>query len=259
MAENHRSVIAALAASHTHLEEVVVAVAAVTEPSYCSDWMIAQVLSHLGSGAEIGLLNVNAALAGDPAPARERYLEIWDTWNAKSPADQASDALDADARYISTLQDLDDATLDALRVPMGGRELDAAGFFATRLFEHALHTWDIETMREPLAGILDEATVQLVPRLPDRIGRAAKGAKPSATPARIEVSTVSPDRRFALAIDAEAVAIDDGDAPDGKLAIPGEALLRLVSGRLDDAHTPSGVVAEGNVSLDELRVLFDQG
>jgi uncharacterized protein (TIGR03083 family) len=259
MAENHRNAVATLAASHAHLEEVVAAVPAVTDPSYCTEWAIAQVLSHLGSGAEIGLLNLGAALAGGPPPERERYIEIWDVWNAKEPAAQAADALVSDSRYVETLQGLDDAALEALRVPMMGRELDASAYVAMRLFEHAVHTWDIEVMTDSGVGVLEVATEMLVPRVPDRVGRAARGAKPAATPARIELTTTSPDRRFVLAIDAESVAMDEGDASDGALTIPGEALLRLVSGRLDEAHTPASVTVSGSVSLDELRSLFDQG
>ncbi len=259
MTENHRNAVATLAASHANLVEVVAKAGDATSPSYCSDWSIAQVLSHLGSGAEIGLLNLSAALAGEPAPERERYLEIWDTWNAKSPAAQASDALVSDASYIATWEGIDDAALDALRVPMMGRELDASGYVAMRLFEHAVHTWDIAVMSDPSAAVLDVATEFLVPRAPDRIGRAARGEKPGATPARIEVSTTSPNHRFGLSIDADAVTADDGQAGDGSLAIPGEALLRLISGRLDEAHTPSDVAVSGSVSLGELRVLFDQG
>ena len=127
MTEGHRSAVETLAASHAHLKEVVAAAAAATDPSYCSEWTIAQVLSHLGSGAEIGLLNLNAALAGGPPPERDLYLAIWDVWNAKSPEAQAADSLVSDAAYISTWESLDDAALDALRVPMMGRELDASG------------------------------------------------------------------------------------------------------------------------------------
>jgi uncharacterized protein (TIGR03083 family) len=258
MTEGHRSAVETLTASHSHLKEVVAAAGPVTGASYCSEWTIAQVLSHLGSGAEIGLLNLNAALAGDPPPERERYMAIWDVWNAKSPEAQAADSLVSDAAYVSRWQSLDDAALDALRVPMMGRELDASGYVAMRLFEHAVHTWDIAVMSDAAAGVLPAATELLVGRVPDRIGRAAHGAKPAAAPVRLEVTTVEPAERFALAIEPEAVTIDDGSAPDGKVAIPGEALLRLVSGRLDPAHTPAGVVVDGAVSLDELRTLFDQ-
>jgi uncharacterized protein (TIGR03083 family) len=258
MTEGHRSAVETLAASHAHLKKVVAAASAPTDASYCSEWTIAQVLSHLGSGAEIGLLNLNAALAGGPPPERDLYLAIWDVWNAKSPEAQAADSLVSDAAYIATWESLDDAALDALRVPMMGRELDASGFIAMRLFEHAVHTWDIAVMSDPAAGVLPVATEMLVPRVPDRIGRAAHGAKPAAAPVRLEVTTVEPEERFALVIEPEAVTIDDGQASDGSVAIPGEALLRLISGRLDPAHTTGGVSVDGAVSLDELRALFDQ-
>ena len=258
MTEGHRSAVETLAASHSNLKEVVAAAGAVTGASYCSDWAIAQVLSHLGSGAEIGLLNLNAALAGGPPPDRERYVEIWDVWNAKSPEAQASDSLLSDAAYIAKWESLDDTELDALRVPMMGRELDASGYIAMRLFEHAVHTWDIAVMNDPAAVVFPPATALLVGRVPDRIGRSAHGAKPAAAPVRLEVRTVEPDQRFALSIEPEAVTIDDGSAADGSVAIPGEALLRLISGRLDPAHTPANVSVDGAVSLDELRTLFDQ-
>jgi len=258
MTEGHRNAVETLAASHAHLKEVVAAAGPATDASYCSEWTIAQVLSHLGSGAEIGLLNLNAALAGGPPPDRELYLAIWDVWNAKSPEAQAADSLVSDAAYISAWESLDDAALDALRVPMMGRELDASGYVAMRLFEHAVHTWDIAVVSDPAAGVLPVATEMLVGRVPDRIGRAAHGAKPAAAPVRLEVTTVEPEEHFALAIETEAVSIDDGSATDGNVAIPGEALLRLISGRLDPAHTPAGVSVNGAVSLDELRTLFDQ-
>lgn len=254
----HTSIIQTLSASHDALAAAVAAAGPVTGASYCSDWSIAQVLSHIGSGAEIGLLNVSAALAKEPAPERERYLAIWDVWNAKTPETQVADALVADAKYIELLSGLDDASLDELRVPMMGRELDASGAVAMRLFEHAIHTWDVSVMRDDSAEVLAAATEVLVDRLPDRIARSAKGAKPTATPSRLGVTTVAPDRTFALAIGEDETAIDQGPASDGTLAIPAGALLRLVSGRLDPAHTPSSVSVSGSVSLDELRALFDQ-
>ena len=256
--DQNRSIIQTLSSSHDTLVKTVAAVGPVTGASYCSEWSVAQVLSHLGSGAEIGLLNLNAALASEPAPERDRYLEIWDVWNAKTPEAQAADALIADANQIERLSGLDDAALGALRVPMMGRELDASGIVAMRLFEHALHTWDIAVISDESAEVLAAATDVLIDRLPDRIGRSAKGAKPASTPARLAVTTSAPHREFALEIGVEATAIDQDPASDGTLAIPAEALLRLVAGRLDPAHTPSSVAVSGAVSLDELRALFDQ-
>jgi len=41
-----------------------------TRPSGASEWTVAQVLSHLGSGAEIALAGYRAALDGQPARGR---------------------------------------------------------------------------------------------------------------------------------------------------------------------------------------------
>jgi hypothetical protein len=51
---------------------------------------------------------------------------------------------------------------------------------------------------------------------------------------------------------------DDGEV-SGSLRLPAEALIRLVAGRLDPAHTPAGTVAEGRPSLEELRRLYPGG
>src|SRR5258708_4427290 len=59
-------------------------------PSYASEWSIAQVLSHIGSQAEIFGLFLDAGLSGQDPPGPEAFGPIWATWNAKSPEDQAA-------------------------------------------------------------------------------------------------------------------------------------------------------------------------
>ena len=53
-------------------------------PSAAADWDISQVLSHLGSGAEIAHATLQAALDGAPNPGPDFNNGIWDTWNARS-------------------------------------------------------------------------------------------------------------------------------------------------------------------------------
>jgi hypothetical protein len=43
---------------------------------------------------------------------------------------------------------------------------------------------------------------------------------------------------------------------DQALELPAEALLRLVVGRLDAAHTPPVALSAGHVTLDDLRRVF---
>ena len=68
MEPSPQTLIAVLRNSHERLASLAHAVSEefLTERSYCTDWTVAQVLSHLGSGAEIALLMLEATLAGQP-------------------------------------------------------------------------------------------------------------------------------------------------------------------------------------------------
>ena len=68
------------------------------------------------------------------------------------------------------------------------------------------------------------------------------------------MTTTDPDRQFVLET-GEAVTLMPADDAEGlpELRLPAEALVRLVYGRLDPAHTPAGV---SGADLDELRQLF---
>jgi hypothetical protein len=71
------------------------------------------------------------------------------------------------------------------------------------------------------------------------------------------VATTDPHRVLGLVL-GHTVSL--GDAPaniDGVLAGPAEALLRLLAGRLDEAHTPDTLTITSDVvTLDQLRRVF---
>jgi len=259
MGNDARRWISALRASHDRLTGIVEALGPdqVAGPSYCDDWSVAQVLSHLGSGAEIGLANLEASLAGDPAPSRDTYQAIWDRWNAKSPAQMATDALAADQAHVRRVEGLSDDQLASLSMEFMGRSLDAVGIVGLRLGEHAVHTWDVEVAGDEKATIPESAAELLVDLMPPRVGRLARGEHPKAAPVDLAVDLTAPARSWHLRIadDVTLTEEDDGTA-QGRLSVDGEALVRLVYGRLDPDHTPSGVLAEGPVTLAELRTLF---
>jgi uncharacterized protein (TIGR03083 family) len=183
--------------------------------SYPSEWTIAQVLSHLGSQAEIFGLMLEAGLAGQEPPAREEFPPIWDKWNAKNPQAQAADALRADQATLERLESMDADERARLHLNLFGMDIDTTGFARLRVSEHAVHTWDVLVALDPAAT---------------------------------------------LAPDAVALLIDmvDHDAPPepgpSELQLPAEALIRLVYGRLDEAHTPPTETA--GVELDDLRQIF---
>ena len=220
--------------------------------SYASQWSIAQVLSHLGSQAEIVNLFLDAGLAGQDPPGQDAFPPIWETWNAKSPADQAVDALRADRAVTTRLESLDDAQRERLRLHAFGMDLDTTGLARIRLAEHAIHTWDIAVALDPAATVAPDAVALLV----DTLGQlAAWTAKPRGHRRRLRVSTSSPVRHYMLDI-GETVTLmpTEGNGIRPELALPAEAFVRLVYGRLDPAHTPP--VEATRVDLDELRQVF---
>jgi uncharacterized protein (TIGR03083 family) len=226
--------------------------AAVERRSYPTEWSIAQVLSHIGSGAEIFGLFLDAGLRGEDPPGQDTFGPIWQRWNERSPQAQCSDGLAADEKLLSSIESLDSGQRVGLRLNLFGMDMDLTGLVGMRLNEHAVHTWDVIVPDDPAATLAQDATGLMI----DSLGRiVAWAGKPLGTPLAVTVLTTDPDRTFALR-SADVVTIQPGrvgeDGPELKL--PAEALIRLVYGRLDPEHTPP-VQAEG-IDLNDLRKTF---
>lgn len=224
----------------------------VERPSYHS-WSIAQVLSHLGSGAEISTLRLAAGLPGGVAPGSDEIQPIWDRWNAKSPQDQVRDALAADEDFLARLMEVAATDDGSWRLELFGSEQDLAGLAQMRLAEHTLHSWDVAVALDPRAVLPDDAVALLV----DRLAQLAAWTGRPQPGLRVRVETTGAERVFLLAAPDEKLeltATDPGsDLPTVRL--PAEAFVRLAYGRLDADHTPDGVHADG-VDLDDLRKIF---
>jgi uncharacterized protein (TIGR03083 family) len=254
MSTDARPWIAALRNSHERL-------AALTGPvtgdelrgqSYCTDWSVAQVLSHVGSGAEISNLTLTSALEGTPLD-QSAFGPIWDTWNNRSPEAQASDAIISDEAYVHRLEQLTDGELDSIKFDFFGMQLDAAGLIGLRLSEHALHTWDVAVTRDPAAVVAPDAVALLTGNLTRVLGFAGK---PAGDSVRARIITTEPDGDYLLAV-GDSVTLSDwapGLDTDGQVRLPAEALLRLVYGRLDAGHTPE-ISADG-IDFGRLRAVF---
>lgn len=222
--------------------------------SYASEWTIAQVLSHLGSQAEIFGLFLDAGLTGGDPPGPEAFGPIWDQWNARRPQAQAADALRADQAVVERFESLDDGERQRFRLSAFGMEVDAAGLAGMRLSEHAIHTWDVAVALDPAATVAPDAVALLI----DSVGQlAARTGRPGGTAGRVRIVTSSPERTFILEPTGETVSLTAGDDAAGPLPevrLPAEALVRLVYGRLDPAHTPP--VETRDAGLDDLRKMF---
>ena len=227
----------ALHASHERLGELVrgLDADAVRGPSYAKEWTIADVLSHLGSGAEIDRLRIRAAVGHTEPPGAPECQPIWDRWNAKTPQAQAADVIPADAADLAALDALTATERGGAHVEMFGGSYDLAGLVALRLGEHALHTWDVAVMLEPTAVVSADAVALLAETTLTRT--AAWWAQPTGATFVLAVETTA-GRRFTLSATAEAVTLVSGDADgstSGTLRLTDEQLVRLAYGRLTDA------------------------
>lgn len=260
MESDPRTWIAALESSRQRLAGLVRSLTPeqVGGPSYCADWTVATVLSHLGSGAEIARMMLESALGRSGPVGREQFMPVWDRWNAMTPAEQAAGVLTADADHLAALRGLSDADLTRIEFEFLGMTLDAAGLVRLRLGEHALHVWDVAVMKDPAAAVAPEAVRLLIDMVP--AFAAPRFGKPQETPLRARITVTDPDRGYLLTA-ADAVTMTELPPPDGEaeadteLAMPAEALLRLVYGRMDAGHTPAEAQAKPG-DLDLLRAIF---
>jgi uncharacterized protein (TIGR03083 family) len=249
------------ASSHQRLAAIVgqLSPAEVAGPSYDTEWSVAQVLSHLGSGAEIFTLFLQAGLGALPVPGMPEFEPIWERWNAKPPQDQAADALVAEQSFLDQLGALDDRELRSWRLDMFGSTQRLSDVLQMRVSEHALHTWDVAVTRDPAATVAPDAVELLIDTLGPLVARTGR---PPAQALRVPIATIAPARRFVVVADGEAVALHANDRVRGAetegeqmvLQLPAEAFIRLAYGRLDAAHTPSFTGDDGD--LDVLRRTF---
>ena len=182
--------------------------------SYDSEWSIAQVLSHLGSQAEIFGLFLDAGLTGQEPPGREEFMPIWDSWNGKDPQAQASDALRADQATLERFESLDADEQARLHLKMFGMELGATGLAEMRVGEHAIHTWDVVVALDPAATVASDAVDLLLDTL-DQL--AARTGKPDGKQRKVRVSTTDPERQFILET-GEAVTLTPSDGENSARA-----------------------------------------
>ena len=231
--------------------------------SYSKDWTIAQVLSHLGSGAEIfaGLLELGIA-GKTEMPGQEEFVAIWDRWNALSAPEQRAQWRESDARHLALIDSLSAEQRESVRVPFFVGPIDLLTYAGFRLSEQSVHAWDVEVALDPDAATIPAAETDLLwERLDQVASRAANAdALTRLAPANVTIRrTDAPDDAAALLLDSE-LRFSPGKAAEptiGSVTGPTEALLRLVYGRNRPERDGVTVVATADaVTLEDLRALF---
>lgn len=228
-----------------------------TKPSGCADWDVSQVLSHLGSGAVIGLAVLDASLAGQPNPGNEFNRGVWAKWDAMTPSDRAQGFLAANEELLGRFAALDSSTRENQKIDMGflPAPVDVATATVFRLSEFALHSWDVRVGFDPSATLDPEAVALLLDQPVLRLEWLAKPEALQGRRATLAVRTTDPQRVFTLNLgDQVSLVSQEPDQADGVLSLPAEALLRLKAGRLSGEHTPQSVSLRGSaITLDDLR------
>jgi uncharacterized protein (TIGR03083 family) len=210
--------------------------------AYPTEWSIADVLSHLGSGAVIMRRRLDGEVDAQA---------VWDEWNAKAPEAQALDAQTADRALLDGVAALTpDET--QMRFAMGPMDIDLTTFLGLRVNEHALHTWDIAVTLDAAATVPEAAAALMIETLP-MMSRFV--GKPTGAERDVTIRTENPTGHFVVALRPDGVALsptDPVERPD--LELTADAFVRLVFGRLDPDHTPS--ITGSPSDLEELRRAF---
>jgi hypothetical protein len=217
---------------------------------------VADVLSHLGSGSELTLLRLRAE--HEDAPTPEESAQVWAKWSARTPEQQAAEAIAVEEEVVRTLEELDDAGLAVLQQDFGGLDVNPSQVLRLRSSEQAMHSWDIFVMFDDNAVLPEAAVPGLLDVLPVTLRFAGQ---PQDDVLRVRVRTTDPARDYVLELAPDAThltSVDgstDTSAVDAELMLPAEAFLRLVYGRLDPRHTPP-YKATDDTLLARLRVIF---
>jgi uncharacterized protein (TIGR03083 family) len=221
-------------------------------PSGAAEWTVAQAVSHLGSGAEIGRGPI-ARAAGETVAAEDNQT-IWARWDGSSPRAQAGGFLEHNGRWLETVEAFTPEQRSSLTVDLGflPEPVPLLTALGMRLNEVANHSWDVRVAFDKDAGVAAGSAEVLVDLLAGPLGfMLGFLAKPAelANPVSVAVPGAG------LVIDDGVTVVDHLESPSATFGGPAEAFIRLVNGRLK-APYDHGVTVDGGVTLDELRRVF---
>jgi uncharacterized protein (TIGR03083 family) len=227
--------------------------------SGASDWDVSQVLSHLGSGAEIGLAALEGALDGSGNPSGDFNQSVWARWDDMSREERAEAFAEANDRALRRFEGLDEQTRENLRIDLGflPAPVDVTTAAGMRLNEYAHHAWDVRAAFDPKATLAPEAVSLLFEQASMLIGFTGRSDAIEGRPVTIEVHTTAPDRSFGLAVNDKVSVVETAGSPGGVLNAPAEWWLRLATGRHAPEYTPDTVTfTSETITLDDLRRVF---
>jgi uncharacterized protein (TIGR03083 family) len=202
------------------------------EQSYCTDWLVYQVVSHIGSGSRIGAMRVNAWVNGGAPVGREVMQGVWGLFDSLGPGQMFSAFSDAAGQYLAT----EDATPDSagvLEVDGFAGHRPLAVYQLARVWELASHSWDVYVARDRSARLDRDAVALLAAgmqhiNLPlDKERGAALSQKP------VVFRLLDSGAAYTLDPTTERPRLQPGETSDAPLVVegPDEEVVRFLSGR----------------------------
>jgi hypothetical protein len=223
----------------------------VEQDSFCSEWKNYQVISHLGSGAEIFQRTLESALDGKEALTPEGRQAIWGYFDGLAPSEVYPQFKDRVGKLIAYLEALPESKHNEI-VPTFAGNLPLPRALLTRLNEMALHVWDILVKQNPQAKLNDDSAALLLPMVVDRLPNRAKREgldELHGRPIGFDISGPA-GRQFRLKPGGEQASVEDGlpTNPLFTVKMSSEAFQRMVSGRepIDKAVTAGTAQVSGD-------------
>lgn len=229
---------------------------ALSGPSGAAEWSIAQVLSHLGSGAEITLRRLADARSGEAASVGFSP-SVWARWNGMTAPAQRDQFIERDGELVHQLESLSPRMRSDLLLPAGFRPgaVSLTAFAGFRFMEVVMHSWDVRAGLDASASLLPESAELLPRQLTTEMSELV--AMAGATDGTRKIIRLAVGKSaLTLEIAAATRLLDQPAEPTARFLGGLEAFLRLMNGRLRPQYTPAGVKVTGNTDLDELRSVF---
>jgi uncharacterized protein (TIGR03083 family) len=202
------------------------------EQSYSTDWLVYQAVSHIGSGSRIGRMRLESWVKGAAPASREVMQGVWGLFDSLQPDQMLAAYADAAKEYIDAEEATpDDAGLQEVEGFAGKRPMYA--YQLGRVWELALHSWDVYVARDWKARLDPEAVAVLGPRL-HLVSMWLDKDRAGALTAKPVVFKLS-DSGIAYTLDpsADRPRLQQGDTAAAPLVLegPDEEIIRFVGGR----------------------------
>ena len=214
------------------------------KPTFCPEWNAAQLVGHMTGGAISYAERIQAARRGEVilslgAGTPEEFQAARNEITRKSVAMSPTERVD----WIERSQDALQTEIERLEPGDLDRDLwhrkgntKARTFPAQRLYEVALHGWDLEN--DPDAPLKTDSLDMLVDILESRIPLYFNRSGATGPAGVFRFETRRPEAAWEMSIaGGEASAIESlSDSPDAVLSASGSDMVLLVSGRADRAQ-----------------------